>query len=494
MERFLFSYTQIDYFIGIFQGIGNGIVDWFKDIWAIFEGIYDFISMLADPEFHKKIDEAFGDAAKFVKELIAFVNDPSSAESISDLLKNFNPLDIFTLMDAGIEKAGQSAGKWAAKEIVGFLNLSPIELGKKVGWLIGYLIPEIILAVFSAGIGTAIKIGVQAFIKGLRVVIKIISKLVKATLMVIKTALGAINDALKFVKSMAAFFAKSGKSKMAPFFEKLEELLKQFKAFLKRKSFWQSHDYSKLGDVAPCFPAGTMVKTPRGNKPIETIKLGDIVFTFDFENQRIVESTVLNTFENWTENLVEIVINNEIIQATRDHVFWIESEQKWLPASELCEEMQVRLSDGNIVHISSISIFEKKCDTFNLQIAQHSNYFVGINGVLVHNDSKFDDLTKKYTEIYEVYDPKTKEVKYVGQTTRGTETRWQEHLTKDHLDWKTKGYRVRIIEKGNWTPYEASVWEQHYIEKHGGKVKLENKINVITEGKYNQYKHLHNPC
>ena len=51
-----------------------------------------------------------------------------------------------------------------------------------------------------------------------------------------------------------------------------------------------------------------------------------------------------------------------------------------------------------------------------------------------------------------------------------------------------------LVKAGNWTPYEASVWEQHYMEKHGGKVKLENKINVITEGKYNQYKHLHNPC
>lgn len=34
---------------------------------------------------------------------------------------------------------------------------------------------------------------------------------------------------------MAAFFAKSGKSKLTPFFEKLEELLKQFKEFLKKK-------------------------------------------------------------------------------------------------------------------------------------------------------------------------------------------------------------------------------------------------------------------
>lgn len=47
--------------------------------------------------------------------------------------------------------------------------------------------------------------------------------------------------------------------------------------------------YSSFADV-PCFAAGTLIETPEGPKPIETLCVGDLVLTFDHGPQPIVWS------------------------------------------------------------------------------------------------------------------------------------------------------------------------------------------------------------
>jgi len=82
---------------------------------------------------------------------------------------------------------------------------------------------------------------------------------------------------------------------------------------------------------------------------------------------------------------------------------------------------------------------------------------------------------------------------YAGQTVNGVEQRFKEHLGDGHPHWKN-GYTKKAEFSGNWTPYEAAVWEQHYIDLNGGKNALENKVNAITEEAYIKYKPLHKPC
>jgi hypothetical protein len=232
MERFLYSHTQLDYYKGIFEGIGEGIIDWFKDLWGMFKGVYDLIVEL--PKYIAQIQEAFGDAANMVIDLVRFLNDPSSAGSLDDLIKNFDPMDIFKWIDAGIEKAGKKAGAWAAEKVIGFMNLTPIEAGRKIGWLIGYLIPEVILAVFSFGIGTAVKAGAQVFARAMDFIFRILGKTMKLIINAIKIVVSALDDVIEFVKSITQFFKRAGK-KMSGFFDKLEEFFQKFKEYLKRK-------------------------------------------------------------------------------------------------------------------------------------------------------------------------------------------------------------------------------------------------------------------
>lgn len=279
MERFLFSYTQVDYFIGMFEGIVNGVTDWFKDIWGIFEGIYDFIVKL--PEYYEKIKEVLGQTSQLVIDIIEFLNEPSSAGSIKELLKNFNPLDIFTWIDAGIEKAGKNAGAFVGRKIIEFLNLPPVELGRKVGWLIGYLIPEILLAVFSAGIGTAIKVGAQAIARVAKIIFQILGKVVRVTVEAMKIAIVAIDDVIKSIKAIAGLFIKKGNKQVSKFFTKLEELFKQFKEFLKKKQKSQEAPPSKKPDAGK--------KSPDAEKPKESGKFEDKESSLD-EGKAVKES------------------------------------------------------------------------------------------------------------------------------------------------------------------------------------------------------------
>jgi len=267
---------------------------------------------------------------------------------------------------------------------------------------------------------------------------------------------------------------------------------------------WAKLGYDDLATTAPCFLEGTLVHTVNGLIPIENIKTGDIVLCFDNVNNNMVKNKVANVFNNWTDRFIKIITDSEIINTTFKHLFWIDDEKKWVTAKELRIDMILKSHSSENIIIKKIDYHNSvELPTFNIEVEDHHNYFVGNQGILVHNDnkpSKFESTTKKPTKIYEVYDPKTGKTVYVGQTDKAdVGDRFKEHVAEgkkksNHKkDWGKK-YKIREVASGNWDPYEASVWEQHYIDKNGGKANLQNGRNEITKPKYDKYKNLHNPC
>ena len=81
----------------------------------------------------------------------------------------------------------------------------------------------------------------------------------------------------------------------------------------------------------------------------------------------------------------------------------------------------------------------------------------------------------------------------VGQTVQGIDIRFNQHIGKGHPHWEA-GYRAERVGQGNWTKYEAAVWERHFIDQHGGMSALANIKTPIAEAKYSHFKHLHDPC
>lgn len=94
--------------------------------------------------------------------------------------------------------------------------------------------------------------------------------------------------------------------------------------------------------VDECFPAGTLID----GKPIEKIKVGEKVQSFNFTKNIIEQKTVTHVFRKTTNTLLKVTLKNgkEII-CTPNHPFY--SDGKWIPASLLKSSSMVWYNQYN---------------------------------------------------------------------------------------------------------------------------------------------------
>jgi hypothetical protein len=261
---------------------------------------------------------------------------------------------------------------------------------------------------------------------------------------------------------------------------------------------WDSYQYSDLGTKAPCFAPGTLVKTPSGDRPIESIQEGDEVLAFSTDTNRVVVRQVTRLLTSRTEHLVRIAVAGEVVSATRLHRFWVDGEDRYVRAMGLEQAMPLYAMDGGIEQVASLQLDAVASLTFNLEVETDHNYFVGRRGLLVHNghESAFASKAHDSIEIYAIVDKRTRKYIYIGQTRQGYATRFEQHLaTKPAWKAREKDLYPITVDNDSWTPYEAAVWELHYIKKCSAEGHpLENKGIPIGEAKFGIYHDHHTPC
>lgn len=138
---------------------------------------------------------------------------------------------------------------------------------------------------------------------------------------------------------------------------------------------------------ALCFVAGTPVLTEDGSIPIEEIEIGDYVWAWDEESGQIELQEVLDTYVNYSDVLVHLVINGEEIVATPSHPFYVPATG-WLDASEL-EPGDTLFTYGNdcsVVEAVWIETLNVPVEVFNLNVNEFHTYYISDIGVLVHNN------------------------------------------------------------------------------------------------------------
>ncbi len=285
---------------------------------------------------------------------------------------------------------------------------------------------------------------------------------------------------------------------------------------------WMKYDLK--GDKPVCFPPKTLVKTADGEKRIENIKAGQSLLSYNQKTGFVEKTTVRSLLQNWALEIITVKTENAVISSTLSHPYWVGKLNLWIAASELKKGMLLTTIDGKKEQVLSIEREITQTRTYNFELTNFHNYFVGVSGILVHNSdekvSKFSDTNTYKSDIYILKDPRTGKVLYVGQTIQGTTTRLNDHINSpdsalnQYLKGKygkkftndpakfvndnggVKGIFIveNPVKSKMLTPFELSVLEQHYINKHGGKNGLLNKIDAITLEKFDQYKMLHNPC
>ncbi|RKZ44403.1 MAG: hypothetical protein DRR16_31410 [Candidatus Parabeggiatoa sp. nov. 3] len=126
-----------------------------------------------------------------------------------------------------------------------------------------------------------------------------------------------------------------------------------------------------------------------GLKPISEIKVGDKVLSLDERTQITSEEPVMAVIQGEQRyQLIKITLDSgESIEATAEHPFYIKGKG-WNPANSLKVGQALQLHNGSTVVIKEIDTSVRLEKVYNLTVANTHNYFVGEDGVLVHNASK----------------------------------------------------------------------------------------------------------
>jgi pretoxin HINT domain-containing protein len=136
-----------------------------------------------------------------------------------------------------------------------------------------------------------------------------------------------------------------------------------------------------------CFGPGTPVHTERGDRAIETIRVGDRIWARDVTTGAIALRAVVNTYQTPGVTVIDLDLLShfgrvERLAVTRSHLFWVEGAG-WVRADALSE--QPLWSVENLLSAEMISDEQRSTTVYNLEVADFHSYFVGHEHVLVHN-------------------------------------------------------------------------------------------------------------
>jgi hypothetical protein len=167
--------------------------------------------------------------------------------------------------------------------------------------------------------------------------------------------------------------------------------------------------------LASCFPAGTLVATPRRLFPIETIRIGDEVWAFDLIHSCWTLRKVLKTFvRDYDGSSATITALGEEIEATSLHPFWVITGEdlagrpirghlprvpegattsgRWVDAADVRVGDELLLRDGRIVPVQVVRCQPYHDKVYNVHVEDLQCYAVGQYSVLVHNTNGIEAL------------------------------------------------------------------------------------------------------
>jgi hypothetical protein len=135
-----------------------------------------------------------------------------------------------------------------------------------------------------------------------------------------------------------------------------------------------------------CFAAGTPVLTREGPRPIEEIRVGDVVLAQDPASGALGYHPVTTTYHNPPTPTVRVEVqgDDEPIVATGIHRFW-KAGRGWVMARDLRPGDSIRIL-GGVATVASVSLDAVR-PVFNLDVDGARTFFIGQRGLLVHDNS-----------------------------------------------------------------------------------------------------------
>lgn len=140
-----------------------------------------------------------------------------------------------------------------------------------------------------------------------------------------------------------------------------------------------------------CFLAGTLIETPDGEVPIETLKPGDTVISWDEQSHTLVSGKVINLYQRQVDNYLSFVLaNGRNLQVTQDHPLGILPEDgvslQWSLAAVVApgDHLAGLPGGAELIPTDIVSLQKKNGSTtvYNIKVERYKNSFA--EGVLTH--------------------------------------------------------------------------------------------------------------
>ena len=148
-----------------------------------------------------------------------------------------------------------------------------------------------------------------------------------------------------------------------------------------------------------CFSGETLVATESGEKPIRDLHVGERVWSKKPDTGELELHPVVRRFITPDQPLLDLEVledggEDEVIRATPGHRFWVEG-QGWLPAADLHEGDVLTLLSGKHAVFERVQAEREHSTVYNLEVEETHSYFVGEEGVWVHNAACGPDAMSK---------------------------------------------------------------------------------------------------
>jgi Pretoxin HINT domain len=131
------------------------------------------------------------------------------------------------------------------------------------------------------------------------------------------------------------------------------------------------------------FAADTLVWTPTGKAPIQSIFISQLVDSR--HDQKWVQSPqkVSNTFNRSAPNYYQLRTEEESFRVTEEHPLWVQGKG-WTPVKDITDEDVLAMQTGDTL-VKEISKVNIPLQVYNFAVENTPNYFVGTSGLWAHN-------------------------------------------------------------------------------------------------------------
>jgi len=234
-------------------------------------------------------------------------------------------------------------------------------------------------------------------------------------------------------------------------------ILKGRKVIIRKKM--ESTVPSKTVKGGMCLHKATLIKLANGQEaPINKIKRGDEVLSYDFVNGEIKAGIVEEVYKRKVEKARKIFFEKDSIIASYDHLIFVKKDkikEKFVKDLEKQDIVFVleeeRIKEAKIKNMSDTFV-EASIFFYDLEVRPYGNYFA--NGLLVHNSQgrydrlREDAINEFLTKVGETASNVFLEEKVIGVLIGGPGPVKERLVKEDYLHYQVRNKILAIKDVG----------------------------------------------